>query len=1395
MRLDSDYKIEKFKGDDYHNWKFHMKMYLVDQDLWDVVSKKEDDTSVIKDEEKKNLKSLAKISLCVHKSQLHHIRKAKNGREAWNILKERFEQPSAAHKLFLKKKLYSTQMEENEKMEIFIKNMTEIAEQLEGIGAAVPETELSLVIIGSLPDSYENLRTTLLSMKEETLTMATVSLRLTQEENMRNSKAQENETAESKLLLQKSQEKREQTTNNGLQVCQGCNKMAKHKLENCYVLLKKIEAKQKDSPKVNFSKEDTSDENKSEEFLWYFDSGASSHMCCSLEYFEDFTPHKEKIILGNNTFLTATGIGTVKLRYKNNDFLLKDTLFVPALKKNLISIAKISKLNCNVIFTSDSCKIQKGKLSLEIPKYQNLYVLKIKPKNQINFHRNEKASLDNTLLWHKRMGHCNFKYLSKSNITKVKEVEKNIQCKVCVTGKFAKKPRSKIRTRTITKLFELVHFDIAGPIRKTSIGGSRYFLIFVEDMSKYCWTYPLKRKNDAARKIKEFVYMCENQFNCKLKVVRSDNAKEFINQDVSIFFSNRGIIHESSAPYVPSQNGTAERNIRTISEKATCLLIEAKLPIQYWAEAISTATYLFNRTYVESIKMSPYQKLFKQEPNIKHLKIFGSVCYSKILTHVSKFDPKGLECILIGYSENQKAYRLLHIETGKLIVSVDVVFFEDLRISDIKQRNSSEEEEDNFVSLDMFETNSEDVEENNDNLNNQQSDVLPNDSTEDQEQSQNIDNPIYQRTGESSADQTIQSTTAGKSAITNIEQQAISKPAVTTNVIMTRSKTKTVNNSTSNTSSTQKTKCTSSKTKPNNTSSTPKPSNNSSKTKPNSTSSTPKTNNKRNSSTSFTPNSTPKQIKKVTLKMPETLNITTQFVEPNNYTEAMKSQDSQQWKLAIEKELNSLKENQVYEEVACPKGRKPIGSKWIFKIKTKADGTLDKYKARFVAKGYSQKYNIDYTETFAPVASPTNLRMLIAISTQRNYHMEQLDISTAFLYATLDEEIYILPPEGIPLKDPKNVWRLKRGLYGLKQSPKQWYETLSKTIVQLGFEKAKTESCLFVNPKGLYILVYVDDIIIAGSSLKEINNVKEELSKKFKIQDHGRLNYFLGFEIEHNMKNGICKMHQQKYIYELLETYNMLNCRTVSTPIESQNPPADDKEITEQNEDTSFYLKNYRQIVGSLMYLMTGTRPDLAFTMSVLSRNLENPTPFHAKILIRTLRYLSKTRTTSLIFKKKEKLEVETFCDADWAGSYKDSKSTSGIVTLVNGTAVSWKSCRQSCVALSSCEAELIAIASATQEILYLNSLLNVYKINQMITLFNDNLSAIALIDNQKATQRTRHIMIKYNFVKDSIDNNQLILRYKSTNEMTADLLTKCLQKNKHESFAKLIGLSIAGEC
>ena len=501
------------------------------------------------------------------------------------------------------------------------------------------------------------------------------------------------------------------------------------------------------------------------------------------------------------------------------------------------------------------------------------------------------------------------------------------------------------------------------------------------------------------------------------------------------------------------------------------------------------------------------------------------------------------------------------------------------------------------------------------------------------------------------------------------------------------------------------------------------------------------------------------------------------------------------WQEAAQAEYNALLEHGVWDLAECPADRKPIGCGWVFRIKYKADGTVERDKARLVAKGFAQKPHLDYTETFAPVVKFASLRTIIAVAAMEDLELDSMDISSAFLNGDLEEEIYMSQPEGFAVPGKEHlVCRLKKSLYGLKQSPRQWYHKLNETFMQLGFRRIQSDNCIYVWAKdGLRIMipVFVDDLTLAATGRPLMDSIKAELQCRFKMRDLGPLHYILGIQVIRDRSKCLIYLSQAKHIEDVLEKHNMSNCRPVSTPLDKSVTLSKDDCLDSPDEIAYMSSVPYLSAVGSLMYLSVGMRLDIAYAVGALSRFNSNPGRVHWQQCQRVFRYLQGTRDLMLQYGGKCNVKLDVYSDADYAGDLDSACSTSGYAAFVGTSLVSWASRRQPVVAKSTTEAEYIAANEAGSEGVWFRNFLEElgYPQTSATALYIDNQSTIKVGKNPEHHSRMKHLNTKYHWLREQVEDRVFSLDYLATDRMPVDILTKPLERTLHEKMCHLLGL------
>ncbi|CAI5482815.1 unnamed protein product [Closterium sp. Yama58-4] len=517
---------------------------------------------------------------------------------------------------------------------------------------------------------------------------------------------------------------------------------------------------------------------------------------------------------------------------------------------------------------------------------------------------------------------------------------------------------------------------------------------------------------------------------------------------------------------------------------------------------------------------------------------------------------------------------------------------------------------------------------------------------------------------------------------------------------------------------------------------------------------------------------------------------------PCSYAEAMAGPYSSQWQTAMDAEMASWKSTGTYVDEVPPPGANIVSGMWIFRVK-RPPGSPPVFKARYVARGFSQREGVVFFQTFSPTPKMTTLRVLLHIAAQRDYELHSLDFSTAFLQGSLHEEIWLRRPPGFTGSFPPGTqWRLQRPVYGLRQAPREWHDTLRMTLAALGFAPSTADPSLFLRTDTslppFYILAYVDDLVFATADTAGLAYVKSELQRRHTCTDLGELTSYLGLRITRDRARRTITLTQSHMVQQILQRFRFTYSSPQSTPLPTGHS------LSALPSDESVEPSGpYPELVGCLMYLMTCTRPDLAYPLSILARYVApgRHRKEHMDAAKRVLRYLCSTSGMGLVLGGRDRVVLTGHSDASWADDQATQRSSQGYTFSLGSGSVSWRSTRSSSVLSSSCEAEIYATAMAAQELRWLTYLLTDLgeRPRSPPVLYVDNQAAIALCEEHRLEHRTKHIALRYFLARELQQRGQLCIRYVATEANTADVFTKALQPRDHQRFCTLLGLVPTG--
>ncbi|GJT80378.1 ribonuclease H-like domain-containing protein [Tanacetum coccineum] len=965
----------------------------------------------------------------------------------------------------------------------------------------------------------------------------------------------------------------------------------------------------------------------------FVDSGCSRHMTGNIAHLSDFKDFDGGYVtFGGGAYGgRITGKGTIKT--DNLDF--DDVYFVKELKFNLFSVSQMCDKKNYVLFTDSECLVispnfklpDEKQILLKIPRQDNMYSFDMKnivPKDSLTC-LVAKATYEESMLWHRRLDHINFKNINKlvkENLVRdlpLKRFENDQTCVACLKGK---QNRASCKTKAfnpITNPLFMMHMDLFGPTFVSSLMHKKYCLVVTDDYSRFSWVFFLATKDETSDILKNFIKEVENLVDKKVKIIRSDNGTEFKNKVMDDFCRGKGIKREYSVARTPQQNGVAERKNRTLIEAARTILADSKLPTTFWAEAVSTACYVQNRVLiVKPHNKTPYELFRGFKQTIGFMKPFG--CHVTILNtldNLGKFEGKSDEGFFVGYSLSSKDFRVYNTRTRKVQENLHIGFLENKPmiegngpkwLFDIDSLTQSM----NYVPVvaGTFSNDFAGIQ-----------GVSHSSSSSQQNQDQDcIVMPIWK-------DASYFGDSESRS-VADTQIQDKNGPEVNTGSREVSTVVHEVNNAypedlVGPSHAYEETQVEDQEVELGNI-----PQSYAVPTTPNTrihkdhpiehvigdVQSSVQT---RSMTTSYSEQGFLSAIYEGKTHQDLHTCLFACFLSQEEPKRVSKALSDPTWVEAMQEELLQFKLQKVWILMDLPKGHRAIGTKWVYRNKKDERGIVIRNKARLVAQGHTQEEGIDYDEVFAPVARIEAIRLFLAYASYMGFMVYQMDVKSAFLYGQIDEEVYVCQPTGFEDPDhPDKVYKVVKALYGLHQAPRAWYDTLANYLLSNNFQRGKIDQTLFIKRQKGHILlvqIYVDDIIF-GSTKKELCDEFEKLMKdKFQMSSMGELTFFLGLQIQQK-KKGIF-ISQDKYVNEILRKYNYTDVKSASTPTDLEKPLVQDGDAADVNEHF------YRSMIGSLMYL-TASRPDIMFAVCACARFQVSPKTSHLLAVKRIFRYL-----------------------------------------------------------------------------------------------------------------------------------------------------------------------------
>ncbi|CAD7080035.1 unnamed protein product [Hermetia illucens] len=952
--------------------------------------------------------------------------------------------------MLLLQKFHGYRMESNESVVQHVNRVQNMASQLKDLGEAISDTAIMAKVLGSLHKKYNVLQTVWDRVSEERQTLDNLLERLLKEErrlesddditralaafslggnkkkkfaanqnkNMKENRENRNESVECfyckrKGHLARDCRKKKRDTDNANENPRKCTFVASTREH------KQLQGKSETVPNSEVVERlmavDTSD-------VWITDSGASRHITYRWDWYSEFESSSgESISLGGNGVCEVTGTCTVLIdRLVNGKWCkarIENVLYVPKIRKNLFSVGVCTDKGFDVLFKGKLVTINLDGEAFDVGVQQDNQIYRMLFKvRKPSVAREANVSTVNLRVWHERMGHVNNKVLremaQKGLIRGVKLADiDNFFCESCAFGKAHRLSFKKNETNRKTKPGPL-----CGPFSTESIGGARFCIIFKDDASGFRYVYFMKHKSDVFDIFQKYEKLNNNKFGKPMKILRTDNGREYCNLEMKRYLEARGIEMVNTAPYTPQQNGKAEHDNRTIIESARTMITAKKLPLSLWAKAVGAAVTVLNRVLATGKAKTLYEIWFGKTPDVSHFRVFGSDAYMHIDKQFrKKLDPKATKLILVGYQNDSMNCRLYNPQNNKIYISRDVIFNEKSQLgSEIGKE---------------FEY------------------ILPADENED------VAKPVEQQQEE----ECLEAQEEYKNQLGNDRQLR---------------------------------DC-------------------------------------------------------ANIHRPIRFEIDfTEYNPPNTFQEAMNSGEVENWAEAIQEELDAHEQNETWSTVPRKTDRKPIDSKWLFKVIRDTSGDVYRYKARLCARGFQQKQGLDYTETFSPVVRYDSLRVLLAMVTEQDLELTQFD-----------------------------------------------------------FSETEADKCIFrgqVDGVDVFFAFFVDDGLIAAKTSEALESAIKSLKNTFEITI-GDGKVFVGVQIERNRVNKTMFLHQEAYVKKILNEFKMVDAKAASI---RTDPHAG--LVPNDRDDESPSTVPFREAVGSLMFLAVVMRPDIIYSVNSVSKFLSN---------------------------------------------------------------------------------------------------------------------------------------------------------------------------------------------
>lgn len=1359
---DKQCSISKFNGIDFPVWSLQMQSFLAAKDLDAVLTavKTETNKAVFEAIDKK-AKSYLLMSLDNQHVKL--VLSCSTAKEIWDRLSAIHKQKSSTSKIVLQTQFFDARMNQGEKVAEYISRIEYLASQLKDAGEEVKDSTLVGKIVSGLPETYSSFMSSWMGMDAANMTLNNLLPRLMAEEAIKQKfdgagssamAAQSNATKKGKNSKQPNRSSSKQNINELKKrtKCRKCGQKGHWKAE-CPQVSKDGE-KQDDTRK---QKQKTADSEESSAVVaeanftdatdgWIIDSGATEHMTFEKSAFESYKQLDSPRVIryGNSGYGYGIGIGDIKAQAtleggKTKQLVIKDVLHVPGLRRKLFSVSASTNHGNVGKFSKDKLVITNshGETQLIAKRDGNLYRAVI---NEIPSETHAALSEDNVELWHERLGHANKKIVELMIKNKVAD---GLPEKVGETQQRGSRAMINCISCALGKQHHKA-YRLSTRRRAEEVGQRIHVdicgTVGVETISGSKYFVLFKDEFSNYRHI-YFIKTKDQAYDSLKKCVATIEADT--NQKVKRLVSDRGseLTSKRTQEFLMNQ-GISHEVSAPFTPQQNGFIERDNRTVMEAARSMLFHKKLEEKLWGEAANTAIY--LMNRVPNKNTGNATPFELYFKRKPRLSHVRIFGSLAIIKQQEKKRSGYQQKLEPRGKkgILVGFDRDFtyrvYEPVSNSVIITRDVEVDE--------TLSYHDEPRATNYDSLTNAINE-LPDTSisTGEYVSLPDLDSdsvPIEEASSDEADDpqeDIYENLPANVEEVSVQEQQPLPPPRT----------------SSQQTSSSQQRRA-----------------------EPVGVASTYNLRSRKRAEG---------DISEVLLAYDD---------EPSSYDEAVASQDSDSWIKAMDDEYESLMKNKTWILTKLPPGRKPITTKWVYKLKRKIDGSIERFKARLVARGFSQRAGLDYKETFSPVVRLDSVRLILAIAAHENLALIHFDVRTAFLHGTLEEDIYMLQPQGYEVKEDL-VCKLVKSLYGLKQASRAWNTCFIEFLKKFNLVPLQKDSCILVRKAStdkitLLIAIYVDDGLACSSSKSLLKEVIAHLKSRFEISVMDP-KCFVGLEIKRNRAERTLTISQNYYISRIIKRFNMSNAKPASTPADIN------LKLTKlggaDGEESKDVAVPYREAIGSLLYAVLGTRPDISYIVNYLARFCEQPKEIHWNAVKRVFKYLLQTQQYGLTYgPSKGKSNLICYVDADFAGDVESRKSTSGYMVLYGSTPIIWKSTKQSIVATSTTEAEFVAASTASREVLWARQLLfELGRQQQMPTkVYIDNQAAIKLVLNQQIHAKTKHIDVTYMFVRDIYNNREIDVEYIKTEDQIADFLTKPLAKSQFNRLVAMAGMSMA---